>query len=572
MKLNRSSPKHLQLPGWLAPAALALLVLGSTVTCLGNTWVQDDVPIIKQNALLHTLARPWTLFTQAYWPVGYSRDLYRPFTSLMLAVEWATGSGHTVVFRILSILLYLGTTLAVYRLARRLVNPGAAWLAAAWFAVHPVHVEAVAVAVNQAELVVAGLLVLLMTAYIDRRRSGTPLTGGWIAAMTGGFAAALMFKEHAILLPVLMVAAEFTVIPDPRPWRQRLDTLRLLFLALLLVAVAFVGVRTVVLHGNTKGSFTAEALGGLGIAGRSLTMLGVVPTWFRLFFWPEHLRADYSPQEILAATHWGWAQTLGAALLALTGWVAWACRRTRPQVTFGILWAVIGISLVSNIAFATGIVVAERTLFLASIGVVIAGGDLLWTVGRRIHDHSSAGRILIATSAAVLLAMGLSRSASRQLVWRDGTSLWFQTTIDAPLSYRAHHAYGSLLFEVKMEGSAEREYRRAIQLYPKGIPVYIDLGDKYRVAGHCEPAIREYKDVLRMLPNHISVRASEVACLLYLGRYREAAAEARLGASYGYQPKSLALYAEIADSAERAHAPLHSINLPPPVDSVPKQP
>ena len=218
-----------------------MLVLGSTFTCLGNTWVQDDVPIIKQNALLHTLARPWTPFTQAYWPLGYSRDLYRPFTSLTLAIEWVTGGGHPVMFRIVSILLYLGTTLAVYRLARRLISPGAAWLAAAWFAVHPLHAEAVAVAVNQAELVVAGLLVLLMTAYIDRRRSGTPMTGGWIAAMTGGFAAALLFKEHAILLPALMVAAELTVIRDPRPWRQRLGTLRLLFLALLLVAVAFVG-------------------------------------------------------------------------------------------------------------------------------------------------------------------------------------------------------------------------------------------------------------------------------------------------------------------------------------------
>ena len=241
-------------------------------------------------------------------------------------------------------------------------------------------------------------------------------------------------------------------------------------------------------------------------------------------------------------------------------------------MTFAILWSAIGISLVSNIPFATGIVVAERTLFLASIGVVIAGSDLLWEVGQRIYAHSSVGRILVATGTAVLLAMGASRSASRQMVWRDGASLWFQTIIDAPLSYRAHHAYGSLLFEVKMEGSAEKEYRRAIQLYPEGIPVSIDLGDKYRVAGHCEPAIQEYKAVLRKLPNHISVRASEVACLLYLGRYREAAAEARLGASYGYQPKSLALYAEIADSAERVHAPVHSINLPPPVDSVPKRP
>ncbi len=569
MQLTNSDPRHLRFPNWTAPAALVLLVLGSTVTCLGNGWVQDDLPIIKLQPLVHTLARPWTFFNQAYWPAPFARDLYRPFTSLMFAIEWVTGGGRPVVFWTVSILLYLGTTFAVYRLAKRLINPGAAWLAAAFFAVHPVHVEAVAVAVNQAELVVGLLLALLMTAYIDRRRSGIPLTGRWIAAMAGGFAVALLFKEHAILLPAFMAAAELTVIPDPRPWRERLASLRLLFLSLVLVAVAFVGVRGAALHGNITGSFTAEALGGLGMGGRALTMLGVVPEWFRLFVWPAHLRADYSPQEIVAATHWGSAQTLGAALLLLAIATAWVCRRGRPQVTFGILWAAIGLSLVSNIVVPTGIVLAERTLFLASMGVVIAGGDLLWLAGSWIHGRGSVGRIAVATSVIVLLAMGLSRSASRQRVWHDVAGLWFQSVIDAPLSYRAHHAYGSILFDVKMERSAEIEYRRAIRLFPKGIPVYIDLADKYRVAGHCDPAIREYQEVLRMVPGNITARASEVACLLYLGRYREAAAEARLGASFGVQNKTLALYAEIADSANRVHAPLHSINLPPPVDSIP---
>ena len=47
MQLTNSDPRHLRFPNWTAPAALVLLVLGSTVTCLGNGWVQDDLPIIK---------------------------------------------------------------------------------------------------------------------------------------------------------------------------------------------------------------------------------------------------------------------------------------------------------------------------------------------------------------------------------------------------------------------------------------------------------------------------------------------------------------------------------------------
>ena len=241
-------------------------------------------------------------------------------------------------------------------------------------------------------------------------------------------------------------------------------------------------------------------------------------------------------------------------------------------MTFGILWAAIGMSLVSNIAFATGILLAERTLFLATMGVVIAASDLIWEAGHRVYVRSSAGRIIIGTGLTVLLAMGVSRSASRQQVWHSVVLLWFQSIIDAPLSYRTHHAYGSVLWNVKMYHSAEIEYRRALQLYPRAIPVRIDLGDKYRQAEHCDPAVKEYQEVLRRAPDYVSVRMSEVACLLYLGRYREAAAEARLGASFDVQASRLASYAGIADSAERVHAPLHSINLSPVPDSTPKRP
>ncbi|MGH7593785.1 MAG: glycosyltransferase family 39 protein, partial [Gemmatimonadales bacterium] len=257
MQLTNSDARQIRFPGWAAPAALVFLVFGSTVSCLGNSWVQDDLTLIRYAPLAHTLAQPWIHFTQSYWPAPYARDLYRPLTSLSFAVEWVLGGGHAVVFRIVSVLLYLGTTLALYRLAKRIVSPGAAWLAAALFAVHPVHVEAVAVAVNQAELIVGALLALLMTAYIDRRQGELQLSSRWTLAMTGGYLLALLFKEHAILLPALMVTAELTVIRDLRPWRQRMASLRRLFLWLLLVAVVFVGVRTLALHGNTKGSFTA---------------------------------------------------------------------------------------------------------------------------------------------------------------------------------------------------------------------------------------------------------------------------------------------------------------------------
>src|SRR5690606_15132565 len=203
------------------------------------------------------------------------------------------------VFRVTSILLYALATLACWRLATRLLPASAAFAVAALFAVHPVHVESVAVAVNQAELMVALLLMMMTTSWIDHRRAGLPVVSGWGAGMLGLWFVAILFKEHAAVLPALLVLAEFTVLADgsTRPL-GRVEWRRLGLAVALLVAI-IIGIRDLVLHGDTKGSFTAEALVDQGVGGRLLTMLGVVPELFRLLILPPPLRADYSPLVIV---------------------------------------------------------------------------------------------------------------------------------------------------------------------------------------------------------------------------------------------------------------------------------
>ncbi len=550
----------------LIPALPLALALIASALCLPNQWCQDDRPIIAANATIHSLARIWTVFTHAYWPEPFPQELYRPLTSLVLAVQWVIGGGSPVPFRIGSILLYIAATWAVYQVARRLLTPAGAVVAASLFAVHPVHVEAVAVAVNQAELWVVVLLGWLMVRYIDRRRAGVALDARWITVTAVGYFAAMLFKESAAVLPGLLLALELFAVRDARPWRERLTALRPFILVLVLMATLALAARTAVL-GNAKGTFTAEALVGLSMGGRALTMLGVVPQWLRLLVWPAHLRVDYSPQVIVAATHWGWSQTLGAAILAAAVAAAWWCRHRRPAVSIGILWMAVALFPVSNVLVPTGIVLAERTLFLASAGMVLAAADVLTAIGARLYAEGAIGRAVTIAGTTALFGAGLARSAARDLVWHDQDTLWHQAITEAPLSYRAHFAYAQILFDAKLRRSAEYHYQRAIQLYPAGWPVDLDLADHYRLAGDCYPAIRLYHRVLELDPYHTAARASLITCEVLIGDYLHAWREAQIGVQYGNQPKSFALYGTIADSALTAHAPKGTVRLPPPVDS-----
>jgi protein O-mannosyl-transferase len=542
---------------WIATGSLLTLCLASTVTNLGNRFTQDDMPVIERNPVVHSLSQPWTFFTQSYWPKPFAPALYRPLSTLSYALEWVVGGGHSWVFRVASILMYAAAGLAFYRLALLLLPPLAAWLAAAFFMIHPVHVEAVAVAVNQSEIVV-GLLASLTVVLFLRIRRGTgrfrPQDG---AALFGLALGATLFKESGLMLIGLIVAAEITVVHDDEPLRPRLARIRPLLLVMLLGATTFFAIRTLALKGDAVGSFTAEALMGQTIGGRALTMLGVVPQWFRLLLWPAHLQGDYSPREIETATAWGIPQTQGALLLALTVLLTVTCWKRRPVVTFGLLWTAIGIFPVSNVLVPTGIVLAERTLFLGSMGMMLVIGGFAEPVIERLRTMGRPVRLTAVSAAGAILLMGTTRSASRQLVWKDQITYWRQTVIDAPLSYRSHLAFAQLLFKVGAKGWAEREYKAAMYLYPNQWGAALDLADKLRLADKCDAAVGYYQQALLLDLSHEGARTSLIACLLHLGHYAQARDEAREGMSYASRPARLKLFQRlfvISDSARIAQA------------------
>ena len=127
-----------------AALTVALLSIAASIAGIGNRFAYDDVPLIATNDRVHTITDWWLRFAEPYWPETFAHTLYRPITVLGFSIQWTLGAGGPLVFHVVSILLYAACTVGVLLLARQLLAPAAAWLAAALFAVHPVHVEVVA--------------------------------------------------------------------------------------------------------------------------------------------------------------------------------------------------------------------------------------------------------------------------------------------------------------------------------------------------------------------------------------------------------------------------------------------
>jgi hypothetical protein len=534
---------------WGPMLLVAITALAASATSLGNGFAYDDVHAIQDNERLHSLSNPGRFFAETYWPPGKftgGSTLYRPVTSLAFALQWAAGEGAPRLFHAVNVALYIGLCLVMLWLASLVLPPLAALGAGVLYAAHPVHVEAVGNTVGQGELWV-NLFCLLAVGIFLRSRDEAGLASSRRLAIYLLFALACLTKDNGLMLPGLLLAAELTIVQDPRPLGVRLRTLLGFWVLLAAVALLYLVLRTRV-TGSLAGDYPHILIGTATYPERLFTMLRVSLAWPRLLLWPAHLQADYSPRDFDRALSFGPGQAAGLAMLCGLVWLTlWAWRR-RPVVTFGMLWFAVAIFPVSNLLLKAGIVLAERTLFLPSAGVILALGVAL----AAMLEGPPWKRRLALVLTAVFAALGVWRSALRQPVWRDTGTLFAQTVLDAPQNYRAHWTYGLYLFQHGNRDSAFQEIATAIALYPADATLFSDAGDLYRTDGKCDRSIVLYQRALLIVPDLKYTRSRLASCYMRVGRFAEARAELRRLVADGY-PEFGDLVPSV-DSAEAAAA------------------
>lgn len=547
-------------PPYIAALAVVAVAVAASVLCLANQFTLDDAGLILGTERLHGLARWKEILTSPYWPPPYAQDLYRPLTSLMLALQYQLGGGDPGLFRVVSVLLYAGASLAVLHLAWRLLSPALALATALLFAAHPVHVEATVLAVAQGELVLALLGAVMVARYLDRRRSaaGTLSPGDWLL-LGGLYLIACLTKEQGLLLPALLLAAELCLVAAPS-WSDRIRRTWPGYAGFAVLGGIVLFIRGLVLRGKPFLAAPAEALVGVPLEGRALTMLQVVPEWLRLLVWPAHLRSDYSPAEFVASTGWGVAEISGLILVIGAVALAWIARRRAPAVSFGLAWCAITLFPVSNLIVPTGILLAERTLFSPSIGFLLAaGGAIQWLYARR----RPAPRLLwpaLLVAGLALVALGTVRSAARQKVFRNQATLNVASARDAPKSARVQQALAETLFDQGNRAEAVAAYRRAIAYGREPWMLRIALARRYRMVGDEEAAMEELRQSLAERPTREAL-AELAAAFLAVGMYREAGKIADGIIASDNAPPVMVWIKHLADSAIAVNAPAGSIKI-----------
>jgi hypothetical protein len=420
---------------YLTVAASAFLVyLGA----LRLGFALDDVPIIATNPLVHRWGGLLEAFAAPYWPPAAGAAMYRPLTIASFALDWQ--SGQLVWLHAVNVLWHVAASVTVAALARRWSDStGGALLAGMVFAVHPVHVEAVANLVGRAEVLASLFAMLSVYAALERDQLAWSLV-----ALTLG----LLSKETAASVPGLIAAGWLTGVGH-RPSRRRL----LEYLGgWVCVALCYGVLRWWVLHPYADQVQVAPVFVGASFAATRLTAVGSFADVARLLLFPAHLRVDYSPAErTLLTTPLDARFLLGALCLGIWAALIVVLYRRRPAIAFGLLWTGIALLPVANVLFLTGVLVADRTLYLPSAGLAIALGV---AAGDLRHPR------LRLVAAAIVLAAG-ARTALRVPVWRDSASVLQSVVRDAPHSYVAPMWTATTALAQHRPAEALRDYRVA---------------------------------------------------------------------------------------------------------------
>jgi hypothetical protein len=390
----------------IAVAALCTLVLVAYSNTLGNGFVWDDNQQIVMNPDLRAGA-PWTnLFLSDVWAYTHRdqptrSNYYRPLQMVsyrLVSKLFGLDSWH---LHLLSVVLALAAVLAAFTVYLKLTARLAfAFVAAALFAVHPVHSEAVDWISALPEVGCATFVLLAFRLFLSiySRESDVTSTADsakrwllWCLSLLM-FALALLWKETAVGFPLIVIA--YVLCVETGSFGARLRSSARLSVPFWCVLICYVVLRFRVLGFLTMRQRIWEMTPvQVGLSALHLMTL----YWWKLIV-PVHLNAYYvfSPVRSVLDTR----AISGIFFAALFCAAIWYALRRAPLAAFAALWVFIMLLPAMNIYALGRNVFAERYLYLPSFGFCLLAVIMAGAVMKRLPE-----RVAKATSALLVAAV-----------------------------------------------------------------------------------------------------------------------------------------------------------------------
>jgi protein O-mannosyl-transferase len=535
--------------------ALIIAVLVSLIywSALDGDFILDDDVLLTTNRLLtapNGLYRLWyTTEATDYWPM----------TNTSFWIEWRLWGMHSKGYHVTNVVLHVAAALLLWVVLNQLAIPGG-FLAALFWAVHPVNVESVAW-IAQRKNTLAAVFFLLSTLWylkaeaggdekgISQRREkqserGFLIPAHWYGLSLIALVLAMLSKGSTVVAPLVFVA----LIWWQRGKLSRRDLVHLVpfFLVAAALTVLNVWFRT---HGSQEAIRQAgwpERLAGAGAA-----------VWFYLSkaFAPIDLVFVY-PKWHIETMHLAW--WLPLAMAAIVSAVLWRYRHHQWLKALCLAWACFCLALLPalgliDVYFMKFSLVADHYQHIALMAVVtlLAASLVAWY---RVANPAAQRAIIL---SAAVIASALTVLSVRQAQFYASPFLLYNETLEKnpdcwlvhnnlgtklldaghaqeaiehfeevlkrnPNYAAAHNNLGMALIRTGQANEAIQEYKRALGLRADFPEAYFNLANALRVEGQIQGAIELYQRALNYDPDSAATRVNLAGAFLLLGDWEKA--------------------------------------------------
>lgn len=472
------------------------------------------------------------IVTQDYWwPTGIA-GLYRPVTSLSYLFNHAVlgNKDHAIGYVIINVLLHWANTVLVYLLALVLLeNFWPAVFVAVLFAVHPLGTEVVTNIVGRADELAALSVLGGLLLYIRSTNTTGWRKLPWLAGLMLTTALGVLCKESAVVVVGVVAAYDFVHRLQPKcpQWFINLASnfwgffrTGYVWLVPPLVGLWMLRVRV---FGNLPPPelpFVDNPLVNAGFLTSRATAIKVIGYYLGLLIWPWSLSCDYSYNQIplMSWQFSTWEDRKAVlALLAVVAIIVIAVRQFRRNkaVCFFILFGFLCFLPTSNLIFICGTIMAERGMYLSTVGFAGCLVIAVYSVARRLAPRlrgwprSERGwhgtrfyfrfaprtvTVLAPATLCVLVVLYGTRTFVRNFDWRNDVTLWTSAVRICPKSFKTHKSLAYALYE--KDGPEYKNIDRIIReaeeaahitdltsVSNRASIVYLHLGAYYRIKG-----------------------------------------------------------------------------------------
>ncbi|XP_077354800.1 protein O-mannosyl-transferase TMTC1 isoform X2 [Festucalex cinctus] len=495
-----------------------------------------------------------------------SHKSYRPFCILTFKLNILMGGMTPLYFHIVNVCLHCAVTCMLMHTCERCVfeDSHLAFVTSVLFAVHPVHTEAVSGIVGRADLLACLLFLLAFLSYIrsvgvNTSEDSTPSTvsaGSLLISLLLGTCAMLVKETGITVFGVCMFYDALVLCGKPlfshlsgSGFRQLLHIWKPFIKRACVVSsyvLAIVSVRLWLMGGSmplfseqdNPASFAPHLLTRI----LTYSYLLYFNTWLLLA--PMVLCYDWQVGSIPLVESLSDIRNLATMLLAVM--MVALClhcvhslqRQKRKEVLMGLLFLVFPFIPASNLFFRVGFVVAERVLYMPSMGyciLVVHGLSRLFSLVGRF------GTTVLSALMLLLLLLFSWKTVQQNKVWLSREALFSSGIWTLPHNAKVHYNYANFLKDSSRHQEAIYHYTIALRLYPRHASALNNLGT---LTHNPEEAERYYRSALDINPQHNRALFNLGNLLKSQGKEKES--EVLLQDSINYGPHFADAYSSLA--------------------------